>query len=115
MTTSHLDLSELASVLEKAGWDVSLGDALIAVKAGFGGIVRLSADAGGRVVLTLTRQTSPDELLELPTPETRVSCYRRHIEEITVPLTARGAVETARQLDAVLHAIGESNDDKLLH
>lgn len=115
MTGGDLDLRLLSEVMERSGWDVSLGDSLVAVRVALGGVIKLTADVGGRLLLTLTRQQGTEEVSSILVDGRQYSCYRRRIEEISVPLWGTDPEVIVERVEGILQAIMEAYDDYELH
>jgi len=88
----------LAPLLEEAGWDVSVDETLIAVRAEADGFFQLKADRGGRVYLRRTFMASS------PRGRTVTRAGRDYAlhEEITVK---REVATQLEQMDDVLHIL----------
>jgi hypothetical protein len=115
VTGNVLDLKVLADMLDHAGWDVSLGDSLLAVRIELGGVVRLSADLAGRILLTLTRLEGPDEVRPVAAMGRKYSSYWRRMIEVTVPLASQDPSEVVKEVRAILQALQEADSDNQLH
>ncbi len=107
MTGASLDLHGLAEVLDSTGWDVNFSDGLVAVRSGAQGVVRLSADWSGRLLLTYTRQVGPEKEFNVMSGKSRFKGYSKIIEEISIAFVETDVAQAAHHVAHLFQTLRE--------
>lgn len=100
MSRRTLDLSTLAAILQEEGWDVVMGEDLIARREG-AGVWHLYADRSGRLRLEVTRQAGMPQGRRLRQNGREYRVLRETHEVINI-LTA---IDEENQLPEVLRTL----------